>query len=130
MTTNRNLTIKLIKLLLYALCILFLRDLYLYFYRPLPSRPSSPSPTSALAAPSSSLNSSSSTSSTFCYVICSLSCIVLKKIRHFSSYFFTSSRSMSMKCLSSSSLFLSTLVATGNIRHKEMNREHEATMSR
>lgn len=37
---------------------------------------------------------------------------------------------MSMKCFSSSSLFLSTLVATGKIKHNEMNREHEATMSR
>lgn len=123
-TTSKNLMIKLIKLVLYFLCILFFLDRFLPFFNP-PSFPSS----SPFAAASSSLNSSSSISST-CYVLCSLSCIVLKNDRHLSSCFLTSSRSISIKCLSSSSLFLSTLVATGNIKHKEIVSEADATISR
>lgn len=114
------------KLVEYFLCILFLRDLYLPFFGPpTPSISSAPSFSSA-----ASLNSSSSTSSTFYYVICSLSCIVLKNNLHLSSYSLTSSLSINIKCLNNSSLFLSTLVATGNIKHNETKREQEAMIKR
>ncbi len=131
-TTNKNLTISEIKFVLYFLCILFLRDLWRCFLAPFPSSssPSFPSSCPGVMPSSCFSNSFSYSSASFYQVICSLSCIVLKKIRHFSSYFFTSSLSISIKCLNSSSLFLSTFVATGKIKHNEINSEQDATISK